>query len=596
LLKRTHTCGEITADLDHQIVTINGWVDRVRNLGGVLFVTVRDRYGKIQVLFRPDDDALFSCAASLRGEDVVAVCGRVTRRPDTAIKEDTGGAVEIIAEKFEVLSKALTPPFYIHIESDVNEELRLTYRYLDLRRQRMQKNIQLRHQVVQAVRAYFNEHSFLEIETPILTKSTPEGARDFLVPSRLKPGKFYALPQSPQLFKQLLMVSGFDRYYQIARCFRDEDFRADRQPEFTQIDYEMSFVEQQDIMRVTEGILKTVFKNVLGITIPTPFTVMEYEAAMDLYGTDKPDLRYGLTFTDVTDICKDSAFEPVRNAIQNGGVLKGFRVPGAAPRYSRKMIEEMETLVKKAGAKGLLHAKTAKNPETGSALLLKTNFDKHLSPSEAENLIKAFALEENDLLFMVSGEKKTVNVALGVLRSEIAKRESLIPKDQFCFLWVVNFPMFSYSEEEQRFVAEHHPFTMPDLTELETHKNSDATKIHAHAYDVVLNGWEIGGGSVRIHSREVQKTVFSLLGIDESSQKSKFGFLLDAFQYGVPPHAGCAMGLDRLVAIIAGEEYIRDVIPFPKTTSGICQMTAAPSDVENEQLEKLSLKLIKDAR
>ncbi len=596
MLKRTHTCGEITADLEHQTVTINGWVDRVRNLGGVLFVTVRDRYGKIQVLFQPENESLLSDASSLHGEDVIAVCGEVTKRPDAAVKEDTGGALEIIAQKLDILSKAMTPPFYIHLESDVNEELRLTYRYLDLRRQRMQKNIQLRHQVVRSVRDYFNGHSFLEIETPILTKSTPEGARDFLVPSRLKPGKFYALPQSPQLFKQLLMVSGFDRYYQIARCFRDEDFRADRQPEFTQIDYEMSFAEQRDIMDVTEGVLKTVFENVLGLAIPTPFPIMDYEKAMDSYGTDKPDLRYGLSFSDATDIMKSTGFEPIRNIIQSGGVVKGFSIPGAAPRFSRKLIEEMETISKKAGANGLLHAKALKNPENGPSVLLKTNFDKYLTAEQSANLVEGFSLQENDLLFLISGTKKTVNTALGVLRVEIAKRESLIPKNEYCFLWVVNFPMFSYCEEEQRYVAEHHPFTMPNLSELETHKDKDATKIHAHAYDVVLNGWEIGGGSVRIHSREVQKNVFSLLGIDESSQKSKFGFLLDAFQYGVPPHAGCAMGLDRLVAIIAGEEYIRDVIPFPKTTSGICQMTAAPSDVENEQLEKLSLKIIKDAR
>lgn len=596
MFKRTHTCGEITAALERQIVTINGWVDRVRNLGGVLFVTIRDRYGKIQALFRPEDGSLFSEAASLHGEDVVAVTGEIAKRPEGAIKEEMGGAVEIIAQRLEVLSKAITPPFYIHLESEVNEELRLAYRYLDLRRQRMQKNIMLRHQVAQTVRAYFNARRFLEIETPILTKSTPEGARDFLVPSRLKQGKFYALPQSPQLFKQLLMVSGFDRYYQIARCFRDEDFRADRQPEFTQIDYEMSFVDQRDIMDITEGVLKAVFESVLGIAIETPFTVLSYTAAMDTYGTDKPDLRYGLSFCDVTDNFKDSGFEPIRQAIQNGGVLKGFKVAGAAPRYSRKMLEEIENLAKRAGAKGLLHAKAVKETDSTGALTLKSNFDRHLSAFEGENLMKAFSLEDRDICFLISGERKTVNVALGVLRGEIAKRESLIPKDIFRFLWVVDFPMFSYSEEERRFVAEHHPFTMPYLSDLESYKDTDPTKIRAHAYDVVLNGWEIGGGSLRIHSREVQKTVFDLLGIDEAGQKSKFGFLLDAFQYGVPPHAGCAMGLDRLVAILAGEEFIRDVIPFPKTTSGICQMTGAPSDVENEQLEKLSLKFIKDAR
>jgi aspartyl-tRNA synthetase len=392
------------------------------------------------------------------------------------------------------------------------------------------------------------------------------------------------------------MVSGFDKYYQIARCFRDEDFRADRQPEFTQIDYEMSFVDQEDVMDITERLLVSIFKNVLGIDIKEPFEVMEYERAMETYGTDKPDLRYGLPIKDITDVLADCSFEPIRNALSAGGVVKGIIVPSVAQKYSRKVLEDLEAQFKKYGLKNLIAIKVEVDVKDTQKLSIKSSIEKYMTEKGKQTILDTFGLNSGDILFVAFGEKKRVLEGLGALRSDLAKREKLLDKNAFRFVWITRFPMFSYSEEEQRYVAEHHPFTMPDSDELARHTNGDILKVHAKAYDIVLNGWEIGGGSVRIHSREIQKKVFSLLGIPETEQKTKFGFLLDAFQFGVPPHAGCAIGLDRLVAIIAGEEYIRDVIPFPKTTSGICQMTDAPSEVDKEQLEKLSLKISKDPR
>ncbi|HPE67981.1 MAG TPA: aspartate--tRNA ligase [Thermotogota bacterium] len=583
LQNRTHTCGELGRKDESKEAILSGWVDQKRNLGGILFVRLRDRYGFTQVVFSPESPELYQQASELHKEDVVQVKGVVRLRPQEAQKADSStDCIELEAMELQVLSRAKTPPIYTNIEAGTSENMRLKYRYLDLRTARMQANLLLRSKVVRAVRSYFEENQFLDIETPVLTKSTPEGARDFLVPSRLRPGHFYALPQSPQLFKQLLMVSGFDRYYQVVKCFRDEDLRADRQPEFTQIDYELSFADEETVMHYTEGMLARVFQEALGVEIPTPFPRMDYATAMSLYGSDKPDLRFGLSFQDVSAPFAESDFEMMRELIATGGVVKGILLPGAASRLSRKKLAELESFARAQGAGGLLHVKWQENS-------WKASFSKFFSAEKVAQLMQEMKAGPEDGAVFVAGAPKLVHAVLGALRLECARWLELVPTDRFCFTWVKDFPMFEYSEEEGRFVAQHHPFTMPFEEDLQAFRNGDLSKIRSHAYDVVLNGWELGGGSVRIHRDDLQEEVFSLLSLSPEDQRQKFGFLLEAFAYGVPPHAGCALGLDRLVALMAGEEGIRDVIAFPKTTSGSCLMTDAPSSVNPEQLDKLFL-------
>jgi len=587
MLKRTHTCGELGIQNENCQVVLSGWVDHVRNLGGILFLSLRDRYGKTQLFFSPEKKELYEKATLLHGEDVITVKGTVNARPDEArTKSDPTGEVEIHVDDLEVLSKAETPPIYINIESNTSEEQRLNYRYLDLRTKKMQKNILMRNDVTHSVRKFFYENDFADIETPILTASTPEGARDFLVPSRLKDGKFYALPQSPQLFKQLLMVSGFDKYYQIAKCFRDEDLRADRQLEFSQIDYEMSFVDENDVMDITEKMVARVFKDVLDIDIELPLAKMDYETAMNVYGSDKPDLRFDLKLNDVTEYFTGTDFSIIASIIESGGCVKAVKLPGKASEYSRKKISLTEDFVKIYGAKGLMNIKY----DTAG---IKASFGKNVDVTVVENIVKALDMVESDIAFLVAGDRNTVNIALGALRGELAKKENLIDENQFKLLWVVKFPMFEYSEEDDRYVAKHHPFTMPYLEDLEKYADSP-DKIRAKAYDIVLNGWELGGGSIRIHDRTIQKKVFEMLNINDEEQEEKFGFLLNAFRYGVPPHGGCALGLARFVALLAKEEYIRDVIPFPKTTTGTCLMTDAPSVVSEKQLDELHISVKKE--
>ncbi len=587
--KRTHTCGELQRTEAGSTVVLNGWIDRIRNLGGIIFFSLRDRYGITQITVHPDTRS-YDLAASLRGEDVVCVQGKVIERPQEARNpEMLTGEIEVLAYEVELLSKAATPPIYTNKEEDVTEEMRLRYRYLDLRKPRMQKNLILRHQVTHAIRDFFNREGFLDIETPILNKSTPEGARDYLVPSRMKPGKVYALPQSPQILKQLLMIAGTDRYYQIAKCFRDEDLRADRQPEFTQIDYEMSFATEEDVMDVTEAMLAQVFREVKGIEIPRPFPIISFEQAMNDYGTDKPDLRYDMKLQEVSEYFQESSFAIAKDILHQGGVVKGFTLPENGNAYSRKTITELETFVRQYEAGGLM---TLKYGNEG----IQSSFQKYFSPELLRSLAERMNISQGAIAFLIMGEKETVNTALGALRTHIAKKEKKTSGQTDAFLWVNRFPMFHYDEESKRYVAEHHPFTLPVMEEFDRWNHQDPLRIHAHAYDVVMNGWELGGGSVRIHETETQKKVFTLLGLDESDQKDKFGFLLEAFLYGTPPHAGCALGLDRLVALMAGEDYIREVIAFPKTTTGTCLMTGAPSEVPEDQLRILGLEVLSNRR
>jgi aspartyl-tRNA synthetase len=590
MLKRTHTCGELTAKNAGEEIILNGWVDHRRDLGGIIFTTLRDRYGTTQIVFNPEKTELIEKAKALSGEDVIAVRGKVMSRPEDAInKRQATGEIEVDVDDLEILSKSETPPIYINIESDTSEEMRLKYRYLDLRTKRMQRNLMMRSRIVKSIRDFFEDEKFVDVETPVLTKSTPEGARDYLVPSRIKGGSFYALPQSPQLFKQLLMVSGYDKYYQIVKCFRDEDLRADRQPEFTQVDYEMSFVEEEDVIDCTERMLKKVFKDALDVDVQLPLPRMAYDEAMDKYGSDKPDTRFEMLMQDVTGCFEGTSFEIISNIIAAEGVVKAIVVEGAATKYSRKIMKEVEDFAKIYGAKGLMNIKVKGDD-------VKASFAKAVEPEVIEKIKTQLELKDEDLALIIAGDRKTVNVSLGALRLEIGRREELMDKNKYNLLWVTRFPMFEYSEEEDRYVAQHHPFTLPVLEDLEKYGEKEPYKIKALAYDVVLNGWELGGGSIRIHQSDIQERVFDLLKIDREAQKEKFGFLLDAFKYGVPPHGGCALGLDRMVSLMLGEDNIRDVIAFPKTTSATCLMTSAPSSVDEEQLQKLSIKLDKQQK
>lgn len=584
-MKRTHMCGELRLTQAGQVVTVNGWVDRVRDKGGVLFLLLRDRTGIVQCTFDKSVNAdLFQTAFICRTEFVVAVRGELVARDAAAINKNMPtGEVEIIAQDIRILSKAETTPFEIDDNKEISDPVRLKYRYLDLRRPVMQKNLMLRHRVTQIARNYFDENGFLEIETPMLTKSTPEGARDYLVPSRVHPGKFYALPQSPQQYKQLLMLSGLDRYIQITRCFRDEDLRADRQPEFTQIDLEMSFVEEDDVIAVNEGFLQRIFHDVLNIDISLPLPRLTWREAMDRFGSDKPDTRFGFELRDLSDIVKNCNFSVFSGAIQAGGSVRCININGYADRFPRKEIDKLADFVKTYRAKGLAWMKVAADGK------MTSSFAKFLSEEELNAIRTRANVQENDLLFIVAdAAQEVVFASLGALRCELAKRLGLARKDDYQLLWVTEFPQFEYSEEEDRLVAMHHPFTAPmdeDIALLDT----EPQKVRAKAYDIILNGCELGGGSIRIHDPELQTKMFRVLGFTEERAKEQFGHLITAFSYGAPPHGGLAYGLDRLCMLLSGLDSIRDVIAFPKVQNASDLMMSCPDAVDAKQLDELSI-------
>jgi len=590
-MKRTHRCGELSAANVGEFVTVMGWVQKQRNKGGLIFVDLRDRTGILQVIFEEKDcgEENFAKAEKLRSEFVVAVTGRVERREGAedkkAVNENLAtGEIEIRADQLRVLSEAETPPFPIEAGSKTKEELRLKYRYLDLRRPDLQRNLMLRSGIVAAIRTFLTKEGFLEIETPILNKSTPEGARDYLVPSRVHPGTFYALPQSPQIFKQLLMCSGYDRYFQIAKCFRDEDLRADRQPEFTQVDLEMSFVDVDDVIDATERMVASVCREAIGLEVTLPIARMTWEEAMNRYGSDKPDTRFGMELTDVSEVVRGSGFGVFAQALEAGGSVRGINVKGQA-ELPRKKIDALVEFAKGYGAKGLAYLCVLPD---GS---YKSSFAKFMTEEELRNLVEAMEGEPGDLLLFAADRLKTVWAVLGALRVELAKQLGLIDSNRFNFLWVTEFPQFEWSEEEERYVAMHHPFTMPmeeDLALLE----SEPGKVRAKAYDIVLNGVELGGGSVRIFQSDIQERMFEALGFTKEKAHEQFGFLLDAFKYGVPPHAGLAIGLDRFVMLLVKAENIREVIAFPKVKDASCLMSEAPGSVEEKQLEELCLQVV----
>ena len=584
-LKRSHRCTEVSADNVGQTVTVMGWVQTRRNLGALIFVDLRDRTGLLQVVF--DENVIgkdgFDKAYTLRNEYVIAVVGKVQKRSGSVNTNLKTGDIEVVAEQLRILSESETPPFPIEDNISTKEELRLKYRCLDLRRPDIQSNIMMRSKVTTLTRAFLAHEGFLEIETPMLTKSTPEGARDYLVPSRIHPGKFYALPQSPQLFKQMLMCSGYDRYMQIARCFRDEDLRADRQPEFTQIDMELSFVDVDDVIDVNERLLAYLFKEVLGVEVKLPIQRMTWQEAMDRFGSDKPDLRFGMELKNITDLVRDCGFGVFTGAIEDGGSVRGINAKGQG-EMPRKKIDALVDFAKGYGAKGLAYIAIQSDGT------VKSSFSKFMTEEEMQAIIKALDGENGDLLLFAADKNKIVWNVLGALRVELADQMGLLDKNDYRFLWVTEFPQFEWSEEENRFVAMHHPFTMPmdeDLDKLE----SDPGSVRAKAYDIVLNGTEIGGGSVRIHQADVQKRMFKALGLTDEVANEKFGFLLDAFKYGVPPHAGLAYGLDRLVMLMAKRDSIRDVIAFPKVKDASCLLTNAPDIVDEKQLHELSIKI-----
>jgi aspartyl-tRNA synthetase len=585
LLKRTHTCGEVSEELIGKEVVLNGWVDRIRDLGGIKFILIRDRYGKTQVFFDPEKNKdLYEKALKLNLEYTVSIKGTVNKRPGDAINENMKtGTVEILATELEILSKSEIPPIYVNREDEISENLRLKYRFLDLRKEKMQRNLLIRHKVIQATRNFLSNLSFLEIETPYLGKSTPEGARDFIVPSRLKKGNFYALPQSPQIFKQLLMVSGFDRYFQFARCFRDEDFRADRQPEFTQIDLEASFVDKEDILIIVENMIKHIFKDVLNYEVNESFKRYTHAEVMDKFGSDKPDTRYGMELIDITEYFKDTQANFLKSVIENNGVLKGFIIKNKASEYSRKKYDDLTNTAKEFGATGLIWI-SKNNDDVKSSI-------KKLAEKELNNLIKDGIIDNEDVMLIIAGDKNSVNKTLGQLRTSLIRELNEKPLKEFEFLWVVDFPMFAFDEEENRIQAEHHPFTMPIIEDLKKYEN-EPLKICSESYDLVINGYEMASGSVRIHDQEIQRKVFEIIGLDVNEINDKFGFLIDAFKFGPPPHAGAALGLDRIVAVMAGETSIKEVIAFPKTATGSDLLSGAPANVEKEQLEILNLQNI----
>lgn len=581
--KRTHMCGELRKENIGEKVVLNGWIQKRRNLGGLIFCDVRDKTGITQVVFNDHVPAeLFERADRLRSEYVVGIKGEVMERESKNAELPTGD-IEVFADDLIIYSEAETPPIYIKDDDNVDDNLRLKYRYLDLRKKKMQDNLTFRHNLVKLTRDYFAENGFTEVETPMLIKSTPEGARDYLVPSRVNQGKFYALPQSPQMFKQLLMVGGTDRYMQVVKCFRDEDLRADRQPEFTQIDLEMSFVDVDDVIEIQEGYLKRVFKEMKGIDIETPFPRIPYDEAMARYGSDKPDTRVGFELNDITDMVKDCGFKVFTDAIAAGGSVRGICITGGAEHYTRKKIDKLTDMVKSYGAKGMVWMKVAENEVSSSV-------NKFFSPEELRAVADRMQAQAGDLILIVSDKNKVVFDSLGFLRRHVAGEMGLLDDEQYNLLWVTDFPLFEYDEEADAYHAMHHPFTSPKAEDAGLLK-TDPTKAKANAYDIVLNGVELGGGSIRIHDRNMQEDMFRALNMSQEDIDEKFGFLVEAFKYGTPPHGGLAYGLDRLVMLLTGEKSIREVIAFPKNQNAQCMVSEAPGVVEELQLDELGIKL-----
>jgi aspartyl-tRNA synthetase len=602
-LQRTHTCGQLRKEDAGSEATLSGWVDTRRDHGGVIFIDLRDRYGKTQVLFNPEHNSeAHQQASTLRSEYVIALKGKVAERPEDMVNPNLDtGEIELFVDKLEILNTSETPPFEITADTEVSTELRLKYRYLDLRRPVMQKYLAFRHKVCQVARQYFDRNNFIEVETPFLTKSTPEGARDYLVPSRINRGQFYALPQSPQLFKQILMVSGLDRYFQIVKCFRDEDLRAQRQPEFTQLDLEMSFVREDDVINIIEGLMVDIFNKVLNKEITTPFPRLSYHDAMKMYGCDAPDLRFGMTIEEITDIAKKTDFKVFQKVAESGGQVRGINATGCA-KLSRKEIDELTSFVGQFGAKGLAWFKV---DESG----LTSQIAKFFTAEEQSEIKERFKAAPGDLLLFVADKENVVSQSLSQLRLNIGKRNGLIParpparpsrsdghsggnEEEFNFSWIVDFPLLEFNEELGRYDSLHHPFTSPRQEDLQILEERPLD-VRARAYDIVLNGVELGGGSIRIHRPDIQKRIFHLLNIDDVTAQKRFGFLLEALKYGAPPHGGIALGLDRMVAILLGLDDIREVIAFPKTQKATCLMVDAPSEVDDKQLKDLGISLRK---
>lgn len=580
--KRSHMCGELREENIGDEVVLMGWVAKKRNLGSLVFIDLRDKTGITQIVTREDDNENYKIAKDVAGEYVLEVKGEVRERESKNPEIPTGN-IEIIASKINILDKAKTPPIYIKEDDDVSENLKLKYRYLDMRKQSVQKNLKLRSDIVRCMREYMYDNGFTEVETPFLTKPTPEGARDYLVPSRVNQGKFYALPQSPQLMKQLLMIGSLDRYFQIVKCFRDEDLRANRQPEFTQLDLELSFSDQDDVIKVNEGLLKTLFDNFTDYDLKLPIQRMDYSEAMNSYGSDKPDLRYGYKINDISEIFKDCDFKVFTDNIKEGHSVRAINFKGQAGNYSRKQLDKLTDFVKDYGLKGLSFIKFNSKDDINSSI------KKFLTDEIVENLIEKLDISDNDLILIGADKNKTVLEGLGALRRKVAKDQNLYEKE-YAFCWVVNFPMFEYSEEEDRYVSQHHPFTMPNEEDIDL-LLTEPEKVRTQAYDIVINGDEMGGGSVRINNQELQEKVFKALKLSDDDIEQKFGFFIEALQYGTPPHAGLAYGLDRLVMLFAKTENIKDIIAFPKTQSATCPLTQAPSIVDEKSLNELSIEV-----